>query len=57
MKALKQEIKDQRVTFNEVQANGACIQKFFTCSKKVLQWHIESMRNNPYIQGVNVIVK
>lgn len=54
MKALKQEIKDQRVTFNEVQANGECIQKSFTCSKKVIQWHIESMKNNPYIKGVKV---
>ena len=54
MKALKQEIKDKRVTFNEVQANGNFIQKSFTCSKKVLQWHLGNMRNNPYIKGVKV---
>jgi len=54
MKALKQDIKDQRVTFNEVQANGEFIQKSFTCSKKVLQWHLEAMKNSPYIKGVKV---
>lgn len=54
MKAFKQGIKDQRVTFNEVQANGECIQKSFTCSKKVLQWHMQTMKNNPYVKGVKV---
>lgn len=54
MKALRQEIKDQRVTFSEVQANGESVQKSFTCSKKVLQWHLEAMNNNPYIKGVKV---
>ena len=54
MKALKQEIKDQRVTFNEVQVNGERIQNSFASSKKVLQWHIESMKNNPYVKGIKV---
>ena len=54
MKVLKQEIKGQRVTFNEVQANGECIQKSFTCSKKVLEWHLRAMKDNPYVKGVKV---
>lgn len=54
MKALKQEVKDQRVIFSELQANGEFIQKSFTCSKKVLSFHLQAMKNNPYVKGVKV---
>lgn len=49
-----QDLKDQRISFSEVQPNGQFMQKSFTCSKKVLQWHLDSMRNNPYVKDVKV---
>lgn len=54
MKPSKQDPKDQRISFSEVQPNGQFTQKSFTCSKKVLQWHMESMKNNPYVKDVKV---
>lgn len=46
-------VKSRKITFSEKTTQGSYQQKSFSCSEKTLDFHLQLMKNNPYVKDVS----
>ena len=48
-------VKNRTIVFNEKTTQDSYQQKSFNCSEKTLDFHLDLMKNNPYVKDVSFI--
>lgn len=50
----KTDVKNVRLTWQEVKSDGTITVRTYTCDNKSAQWHLDQMRKSPSLRNIKM---